>query len=400
MRKERRIETEMIHSNDKHDHGYGSLSAPIFQTSTFAFENAAQGERRFAGKEDGYIYTRLGNPTVKALEERIATLEGGERALAFASGMAAVSAVLFSMTRAGDHVLCSNGLYGCTYGLLQMMKEKYGITHDFSYMQTEEEIKALINDRTTCIFVETPINPTMKVIDLEMVAKVAKQHDIPVIVDNTFCTPYLQRPLEIGCDIVLHSATKYIGGHGDVIAGLVIGKAEYMNRLAKSEQKDIGGVLSPFDAWLLLRGLKTLHIRLDRHTSNAAWIAERLNEHPIVKRVYYPGMDDHPQKVIIDKQMKSGGGVIAFEIEGTKQEAQSFMDHLNLIKIAVSLGDAETLVQHPASMTHAVIPEKDREKMGIHDGLIRLSIGLEAVEDLWQDLKQALNHSNRNKVRA
>ncbi|CDQ18715.1 Methionine gamma-lyase [Halobacillus karajensis] len=367
------------------------MATPIFQTSTFSFGTAAEGARRFAGEEEGYIYTRLGNPTVRALEDRIAVLEGGERGLAFASGMAAVSAVLIALTKTGDHVLCSNGLYGCTYGLLQMFEEKYKITHDFSFMATEEDVRNGITEKTRCIFIETPINPTMKMIDLSMVARVAKEYGIPVVVDNTFCTPYLQRPLDLGCDIVLHSATKYIGGHGDVIAGLVVGEKAFMDDLAMSQQKDIGGILSPFDAWLLLRGLKTLHVRMDRHSSNADEIARKLKEHPKIKHIYYPGMKEHEHHSIVRKQMRTGGGVLAFELEGSKEEAQQFMDRLRLIQIAVSLGDAETLIQHPATMTHAVVPEEKRREMGIGDSLIRLSVGLEALDDIWGDLVYALN---------
>ncbi|WP_226581642.1 methionine gamma-lyase [Halobacillus litoralis] len=389
-RKKRSIETDMIHNEYQTGENKGSLSFPIFQTSTFSFGSAAEGARRFAGEEEGYIYTRLGNPTVRALEERIAVLEGADKGLAFASGMAAVSAVLIALTKSGDHVLCSNGLYGCTYGLLQMLEEKYRVTHDFSYMQTEQEIHEKITPETSCIFVETPINPTMKVIDLTMVAKVAEGYGIPVVVDNTFCTPYLQKPLDLGCDIVIHSATKYIGGHGDVIAGLVAGSDEFISALALSQQKDIGGVLSPFDAWLLLRGMKTLHVRMDRHSSNAQEIAERLNNHPRIRQVFYPGLPQHEHCSIVQRQMKDSGGVIAFELDGDQKDAQKFMDQLKLIKIAVSLGDAETLIQHPATMTHAVVPEDKRREMGISNRLVRLSAGLEAVEDLWEDLNQAL----------
>ncbi|MCA1011023.1 methionine gamma-lyase [Halobacillus halophilus] len=394
-RKDKRMETSMIHGGKHSDEFLRSLSMPIFQTSTFSFQNASEGERRFSGEEEGYIYSRLGNPTVKALEERMAVLEGGEKGLAFASGMAAVSAVLIALTKANDHILCSNGLYGCTYGLLTTLKEKYNIQHDFSFMETEEELRNRITDSTACIFIETPINPTMKVIDLRMVAKVAGEYNIPVVVDNTFCTPYLQRPLELGCDIVIHSATKYIGGHGDVIAGLVIGKKDFMDELAMNEQKDIGGVLSPFDAWLLIRGLKTLHIRLDRHSSSAGKIAKYLSHHPLVNEVYYPDIESPNLK----GQMSDGGGVLAFDIEGGKEEAQHVMDQLKLIKIAVSLGDAETLIQHPASMTHAVVPEEERKKMGIGDNLIRLSVGLESVDDIWEDLEQALNAGAGKKKR-
>ncbi|GGA63544.1 methionine gamma-lyase [Ornithinibacillus halotolerans] len=385
------METSVIHEGYDSKEMLGSLTTPLFQTSTYTFDTAEQGERRFAGEEEGYIYSRLGNPTVKVLEERIAALENGERGLAFGSGMAAVSAVLIALTKANDHVLCSVGLYGCTFGLLSMMKEKYNISHSFSTMETEEEIRSQIKPETTCIYVETPINPTMKLIDLEMVARVAKEYDIPVVVDNTFASPYLQNPLELGCDVVLHSATKYIGGHGDVIAGLVVGKKEFLDEVAMTTLKDIGGVMSPFDAWLLLRGLKTLPVRVDRHCDNAEEIFKRLKSHPNVEAVYYPGDNTHPDYHIMKKQMRRGGGVISFEIKGTKQDAQQFLNNLSFLKIAVSLGDAETLIEHPATMTHAVVPGDSQRDMGITDQLIRLSVGLEAWQDIWQDLEQALN---------
>jgi methionine-gamma-lyase len=242
--------------------------------------------------------------------------------------------------------------------------------------------------------VETPINPTMKLIDLEMVAKVAKEYGIPVVVDNTFASPYLQNPLDLGCDVVVHSATKYIGGHGDVIAGLAVGKKEFLDDVAVSTLKDIGGVISPFDAWLLLRGLKTLPVRVDRHCDNAEEIFKRLITHPNVASVYYPNDDAHPDYHIMKKQMRRGGGVISFEIKGTKADAQKFLNDLSFLKIAVSLGDAETLIEHPATMTHAVVPEESQEYMGITDQLIRLSVGLEAWQDIWADLEQALNKIN------
>ncbi|SHG39562.1 methionine gamma-lyase [Ornithinibacillus halophilus] len=391
VRNNKRFETSVIH------HGYdakdmlGSLTTPLFQTSTYTFESAEQGECRFAGEEDGYIYSRLGNPTVTVLEERIAELEKGERGLAFGSGMAAVSAILIALTKANDHILCSSGLYGCTFGLLTMMKEKYNIDHDFSEMATKEEIRDLIRPETTCIYVETPINPTMKLIDLKMVSEVAKEYGIPVVVDNTFSSPYLQQPLELGCDVVIHSATKYIGGHGDVIAGLVVGKKDFLDEVAMTTQKDIGGVISPFDAWLLLRGLKTLPIRLDRHCDNAEEIVKRLKTHPKIANIYYPNDTSNPDYAIKEKQMKRGGGVISFEIDGSKEDAQQLLNNLSFLKIAVSLGDAETLIEHPATMTHAVVPEDSRLKMGITDQLIRLSVGLEAWEDIWEDLENALN---------
>ncbi|MEO2074754.1 MAG: methionine gamma-lyase [Bacillus sp. (in: firmicutes)] len=387
--KKTRFETEVIHFGYHAGEHQGSLVPPLYQTSTFTFDSAEQGERRFAGKEEGYIYSRLGNPTVKMLEDRMAALENGEAGLAFASGMAAVSAVLIALTKSGDHILCSQGVYGCTFGLLELMKEKYQINHDFSQMTSMEMIENQIKPNTACIYIETPINPTMKLVDLQMVADVAKKRGIPVVVDNTFCSPYLQTPISHGCDIVIHSATKYICGHGDVIAGIVVGGNEMINHISRTTQKDIGAIISPFDAWLLLRGLKTLPIRMDRHCENTSLIYEFLKQHPKVDRIYYPGDTEHPDFKIMIKQMKKPGGLISFSIKGNKETAQLFMNQLKLIKIAVSLGDAETLIQHPATMTHAVVPKEERIKMGIDETLLRLSIGLEAWEDIKEDLEQA-----------
>lgn len=385
----KRFETISIHEGYDAKEMLGSLSTPLFQTSTYEFQSAKHGEQCFLGEEDGYIYTRIGNPTVQILEKRIAELEGAESGLAFSSGMGAISAVLISLTKANDHVLCSSGLYGCTFGLLMMMKEKYNMTVDFSDFRSKEEIRRQIKKETACIYIETPINPTMQLVDLQLVAEVAKEFKIPVVVDNTFSSPYIQRPIELGCDIVVHSATKYLNGHGDVIAGLAVGKKEMLDHIAATTQKDIGAVLSPFDAWLLLRGLKTLPLRMDRHSDNAEKIVERLLKHAKILNVYYPKND---KGNIYKKQMSRGGGVISFEYKGDKDETQALLDRLTFIKVAVSLGDPETLIEHPATMTHAVIPEEERLKMGITDNLIRLSVGLEAWEDIWEDLEQALDN--------
>ncbi|PLR98159.1 methionine gamma-lyase [Bacillus sp. T33-2] len=387
----KRFETEVIHSGYDPEQFIGSLAPPLFQTSTFTFSNAEQGEMRFAGEEKGFIYSRLGNPTVQILQDRIAALEKGDKALAFGSGMAAVSAILLSLAKTGDHILCSQGVYGCTFGLLQLMKEKFHIDHDFSLMDSREELQSSLRPETSCIYVETPINPTMRLVNLQMIAEVAKQNGIPVVVDNTFCSPYLQTPLDFGCDVVVHSATKYICGHGDVVAGLAVGSKELMHRVAKTTQKDIGGIISPFDAWLLLRGLKTLPVRMDRHCENAEKVAAFLHGHPAVDRVFYPGDKQSPDYEVARKQMRRPGGLISFTVKGSKEIAQLFMNRLNLIKIAVSLGDAETLIQHPATMTHAVVPSETRMKMGIPDNLLRLSVGLEAWEDIKEDLGDALD---------
>jgi methionine-gamma-lyase len=386
-----RFETEAIHSGYCSAEHQDSLVPPLYQTSTFTFATAEQGKRRFAGQEEGFIYSRLGNPTVKIFEDRMAALERGEAALAFSSGMSAVSAVLTALTKTGDHILCSQGVYGCTFGLLQLLKGKYNIKHDFSAMTSKELLEQELRPNTTCIYIETPINPTMKLVDLELVARIAKQRGIPVVVDNTFCSPYLQTPISLGCDVVIHSATKYICGHGDVIAGVVIGKKEFITQVSRTTQKDMGGIISPFDAWLLLRGLKTLPVRMDRHCENAAILVDFLRGHPKVEALYFPGDSDYvDDNRIMHKQMKKPGGLISFSIKGTKESAQLFMNQLKLIKIAVSLGDAETLIQHPATMTHAVVPAEERRKMGIEDTLLRLSVGLESWEDIKEDLEQAL----------
>lgn len=398
-REKKRFETEVIHSGYDSGKYEGSLTPPLFQTSTYTFTHAAEGEKRFAGDEEGYIYSRLGNPTVKILEDRMTTIEGGKAALAFGSGMAAVSAILFHLLKSGDHVVCSKGVYGCTFGLLEMMSEKFRITHDFANLSTEEAIRQSISPNTACIYVETPINPTMEIIDLELVCRVANEQRIPVVVDNTFSSPYLQNPLKFGADFVLHSATKYIGGHGDVIGGLLVAKsAESIADIRMTTQKDIGGIMSPFDAWLLLRGLKTLAVRLDRHCDNAEKISGYLKQHPFVRNIYFPGDNDHPSHHIAAKQMSRWGGLISFDFNGTKEMAQAFMDELKLIKIAVSLGDAETLIQHPATMTHSVIPEATRQEMGISDTLLRLSVGLESWEDIKEDLDQAFTKIEESAV--
>lgn len=385
-------ETLYIHKGYKTGEHQDSLSVPLYQTSTFAFDTAEQGEKRFSGEESGGIYSRLGNPTVHVFEERIAAMELGEGALAFGSGMAAVSTILVHLTKSGDHILCTRGIYGCTFGLLNIMKEKYNISHDLKALMTEEEVENAIQPNTTCIYIETPINPTMEIVDIEMITKVANKHGISVVVDNTFSSPYLQNPLELGADFVLHSATKYINGHGDVIAGILVGKdKEKIETIRGTVQKDFGGIISPFDAWLLIRGLKTLHVRMDRHSENALNVFDFLKAHPSVENIYYPFDADNPQYHVAKKQMKAGGGLISFTIKGGVKQAQKLMNELRLIKIAVSLGDAETLIQHPYTMTHSIVPERERLEMGITGGLLRLSVGLENSSDIVEDLKQALN---------
>ncbi|MCP3031034.1 methionine gamma-lyase [Halobacillus sp. A1] len=385
-----RPDTKFIHGGTREEPYHGSLSTPIFQTSTFTFPDAEEGALRFSGEKGGYIYSRLSNPTVKVFEEKVAVAEGAEMGLAFASGMAAISAVFTSLTSTGDHMICSNGIYGCTFGLLKLLKEKYQISHDFCDMRNEQQLRSMIQPNTKCLFIESPANPTMKLIDLARTADIAHEYGIKVVVDNTFSSPYLQQPLRLGCDIVVHSATKYLSGHGDVIGGVVAGSRSYIQELAQTAQKDYGGIMAPMDAWLLIRGMKTLPIRMDRHSSNAVNIVEKLKQHPRVEKVNYPTDKDHPDSSFAHKQMSQGGGVLSFQLKGDKGDAQQLMNQLKLVRIAVSLGDAETLIQHPATMTHSLIPAEDREAMDINDSLLRLSVGLEAWQDIWFDLLQAL----------
>lgn len=390
--KEQRLhkDTVVIHEGYDDKAHHGSLAVPLYQTATYAFETALQGENRFLGTEEGNIYSRLGNPTVRVLEQRMTALENGQGTLAFGSGMAAVSSILVHLTKTGDHILASRGVYGCTFGLLGIMERKYNITHDLIRMETAEEIERAIRPETVCIYVETPINPTMELVDLQLVVDVAKRHGLRVVVDNTFSSPYLQNPLTFGVDFVLHSATKYINGHGDVIGGLLTGSdGVEMELIRGSIQKDYGGIMSPFDAWLLIRGLKTLSVRMERHSSNAEKLITYLKEQKVIDTIHYPFDPDNSQYEIAKRQMKAGGGLISFTLKGGKTEAQLFMDHLSLIKIGVSLGDAETLIQHPATMTHSGVPEADRLEMGITDSLLRLSVGLEYVDDLINDLARA-----------
>ncbi|MFY9370984.1 MAG: methionine gamma-lyase [bacterium] len=370
----------------------GALSTPIYQTSTFVFENVDQGAARFAGEEAGYIYTRLGNPTVTAFEEKIAVLEGGEAGLAFASGMAAISAVLFALTKQGDHIVACDTLYGCTHAFLSSILPRYGIETTFVDLSDPAKGAAALRPNTKVIYLETPANPTMKLVDIEAMVELARKVGARVVIDNTFATPYLQRPLELGVDVVVHSATKYIGGHGDLIAGAAVGSKEFVDEVRVTTLKDIGGVLGAFEAWLLLRGMKTLPLRMERHCANALEVATFLEGHPAVEQVYYPGLPSHPQHDLAKKQMQGGfGGMLSFELKGGLEAGKQLMNSLELCSLAVSLGDTETLIQHPASMTHSPYPPEERLKAGITDGLVRMSVGIEDAVDIIADLKQGLD---------
>ena len=383
------LHTQCIHGPEKPNDPHGALSAPLYQTSTFSFANAAQGAARFAGEEQGFIYTRLGNPTTQELEQKVAQLENCEAAAATATGMGAVSASVLSFLQQGDHLVASSALYGCTFAFFAHMLPRFGIEVTFVDMTNEAELRGAVKANSKMIFAETPINPTMAVLDLSLIADVAKQHQLISVIDNTFLTPLLQQPTSFGIDIVVHSATKYLNGHGDVVAGLVCGTEEHINLIKMTVLKDIGATISPHDAWLINRGLKTLAVRMERHCASAQVVAEYLEQHPLVSQVYYPGLKSHPGHQFIGSQMKAAGGVIAFEIKGSLEDGETFINNTQLCTLAVSLGDAETLIQHPASMTHSPYSPEERAAAGISDGLIRLSVGLEDVNDIINDLKTA-----------
>ena len=371
---------------------YGTLAMPIYQTSTFIFDSAEQGGRRFALEEAGYIYTRLGNPTTTVLENKIAVLEEGEAGVAMSSGMGAISSTLWTVLKAGDHVVTDKTLYGCTFALMNHGLTRFGVEVTFVDTSNLEEVKNAMKENTRVVYLETPANPNLKIVDLEGVCKVA--HTNPntlVIVDNTFATPYMQKPLKLGVDIVVHSATKYLNGHGDVIAGLVVTKQELADQIRFVGLKDMtGAVLGPQEAYYIIRGLKTFEIRMERHCKNARTIVDFLNKHPKVEKVYYPGLESHPGYEIAKKQMKDFGAMISFELKGGFEAGKTLLNSLKLCSLAVSLGDTETLIQHPASMTHSPYTKEEREAAGITDGLVRLSVGLENVEDIIADLEHGL----------
>lgn len=391
--KNKKFATKAIHGGHKKDPVSGALTTPIYQTSTFVFDSAEQGGRRFALEEDGFIYSRLGNPTNAQLEEKMALLENGEACMSTGSGIGAITSALWTALKAGDHIVASKTLYGCTYAMLNHGISRYGVEVTFVDATNLDEVKGAMKENTKVVYLETPANPDLKLVDIEAISKIA--HEVEgcmVFVDNTFCTPYLQRPLELGADVVVHSATKYLNGHGDVIAGFVVGKKDFITQVRLFGVKDMtGSVLSPFDAYLILRGMKTLQIRMDRHTKNAIEVAKFLESHPNVETVSYPGLESFPQYELAKKQMDMPGGMIAFEVKGGLEGGKKLLNSLELCTLAVSLGDCETLIQHPASMTHSPYTQEERAEAGISEGLIRISVGLEDAEDIIADLKQGLD---------
>jgi cystathionine beta-lyase len=378
-----KFNTKTIHGGQEHDPAYGSVMPPIYQTSTYA--------QSTPGGHKGYEYSRTHNPTRNALENAFASIENGNYGLAFGSGLAAIDAVL-KLLEPGDEVISTNDLYGGSYRLFTSIYKKFGIKFHFIGMQEAANIETYINKNTKLIWVETPTNPMMNIIDIKACAAIAKKHDLLLAVDNTFATPYLQQPLDLGADIVMHSATKYLGGHSDVVMGALIVKDKELADKLYFIQNASGAVCGPQDSFLVLRGIKTLHIRMQRHCENGKAVAEYLSNHPKVEKVFWPGLESHPNHNIAKEQMKDFGGMISFTTKGNNyEEAIKIVEKLKIFTLAESLGGVESLAGHPASMTHASIPKEEREKTGVLDSLIRLSVGIEDEEDLIADLKQAIN---------
>ncbi len=383
-------ETKSVHAGMM-ENEHLAVSNPIYQTSTFKFRNADHGAALFAGKEEGYIYTRMGNPTVKGLEDAVAQLEQGHKGLACGSGMAAIHTVFGAYLSQGDHVVCSEAVYGPTNTLLNEVFTRFGVQVSFVDTADLNEIKQAIRPETKIVYVETPGNPTLCVTDIAGAAELAHENNALLVVDNTFASPVLQKPLLLGADIVVHSLTKFLNGHADVVGGLIVVKTEEQFKVLRKALNLFGGILDPMNAFLVHRGIKTLSMRMERHCTNAQKIAEFLEKHPKVQQVVYPGLPSHPQYEIAKKQMKCPGGMISFEVKGGIEGGKIVMDNVQLCQLAVSLGGVETLIQHPASMTHAIMPREIRLQAHITDGLVRLSVGVENVDELIADLDQALN---------
>jgi len=376
-----KFETIAIHAGERPDRAFGAISVPIYQTSTFAFEDV--------GKTRGFDYSRTANPTRKVLEDTIAQLEGGKAGFAFATGMAAETTIIH-LLKAGDHVISVDDVYGGTYRLFEKVMKDFRLEFTFLRMDSREKIEKAIKPNTRMLWLETPSNPLLNIVDLEMVVDVAKKHNILTVIDNTFATPYFLRPIEYGIDLVVHSTTKYLNGHCDVVGGAVITTTDELSERVQFLLNAMGTCAAPFDCWLVLRGIETLAVRMKKHEENAMAVANYLKGHPVVKKVFYPGLESHPGHEIARRQMKGFGGVVSFELKGGIRAVNSFLKRLKVFSLAESLGGAVSLAEHPATMSHASMPQDYREKVGITDELIRLSVGLENVDDLIEDLHQAL----------
>ncbi len=386
------FDTKCIHSGIG-EYEHGPVVPPIYQTSTFKFESAQHGGSLFKGEQKGYIYTRMLNPTIEAMEDAIAALENGHKALGCGSGMAAVHTVFSALLSAGDHIVCSEAVYGPTVTLLKTVFSKFGIETIFVDTSNLDSIKNAIKPNTKVVYIETPRNPTLTISDLKKKKKITHQANAQLVVDNTFMSPALQKPLDLGADVVLHSLTKFLNGHADVVGGIVIVKDEKTYLHFRKTLNQTGGVIDPFNSFLVHRGLKTLAIRMERHCTSAQKVAEWLEEHPKIEWVRYPGLKSHPQYEIAKRQHKAQGGIITFEVKGGFSSGEAVMNAVKLSQLAVSLGGVESLIQHPASMTHASMGKEIREEANITDGLVRLSVGIENVEDIISDLEQALEQA-------
>lgn len=383
--------TQAIHAGDAGKPIFGEVSVPIFQSSTFSFPSAEEGAARFSGESPGYIYTRMGNPTVNALENNIAALEGGFGGMATASGMAAVSTVYLALLDNGSHVVSTDSVYGPARMILENEFSRFCVKSTFVDTSCLESIENAITPDTRLVYIETPANPTMAITDIRGAATIAHRHDAMLVVDNTFASPYLQRPFEHGADVVVHSMTKFINGHSDVVGGMIVAKDEPLFKKIRSVLNLFGGTMDPHQAWLVLRGVRTLPLRVERSMENARKLAAFLEDHPKVTWVRYPGLEDHPQHHIAEKQMDGFGSMICFGVRGGLPGGRMLMNSVELFTLAVSLGGVESLIEHPASMTHATVPREEREQAGIQDELVRISVGCEDVEDLQADLEQALD---------
>lgn len=383
--------TACIHAGQAPDKLFGGVCVPIYQSSTFAFENAEQGAARFSGKDDGYKYTRIGNPTTSALENCVAALENGNAAVATATGMAAISTVFMTFLGAGKHAVCTGSVYGPTRTILGTELARFGVESTFVDSSKPENVKNAIKENTTLVYVETPANPTLSITDIEACAKIAHDAGKLLVVDNTFCSPVLQNPLDLGADIVLHSMTKFLNGHADVVAGILVSKKVELIKQMRGVLSQMGGTIDPHQAWLVIRGIKSLAMRVKYGQDNAFKLAKELEKHPKVEWVKYPGLESHPQHELAKKQMSGFGAMIAFELKGGIEAGIKLMNAVKVCTLAVSLGGIETLIQHPASMTHACMTPEARMSAGITDGLVRLSVGCENYEDLQKDLIPALD---------
>jgi methionine-gamma-lyase len=389
MKENLNLDTILVHGSDVEE-PFGAAVTPIYQASTYKFKNAAHGASCFAGEATGYIYTRIGNPTINALEKTLALLENASNCIVTSSGMAAVNTVYMSFLSSGDHIVSTDAVYGPSRVVIEKYWSRFGI--EYSYIDTSniENIKKAIRPNTKMLYIETPTNPTMMLTDLKAAVEIAHQHNILVVVDNTFCTPILQRPLDLGADVVVHSMTKFINGHADIVAGAIMTKTEELNRIIRPTMISLGCCMDPTQAYMVIRGVKTLSLRVKKQQENAIIIAEWLEKHPAVESVAYPGLPSHPQYELGKKQMDGPGSLISFELKGGFKAGEILMNNIRLVLLAVSLGGVESLMSHPASMSHSKITKEARLRGGITDGLVRFAVGIEDVNDIIADLEQAL----------